>query len=77
MACELSGACACSIHRSEFGLLSELGSQNCLYCSSPLERCCQFSALNSGCRGSTALVITGADSETSGLSACQLESPEI
>eukprot|EP00959_Pyramimonas_sp_CCMP1952_P270832 5661894-Pyramimonas_sp.AAC.1 len=50
-----SGASTCRVQSSELGLLSELGQQNYLYCSSYPERCCRFSALNSGCRGAAGL----------------------
>eukprot|EP00959_Pyramimonas_sp_CCMP1952_P202263 4229495-Pyramimonas_sp.AAC.1 len=49
---------------SELGLLLQLGPQNYSYCSSYLERCSQFSVLNSGSRAE--LVITETNSETSG-----------
>ncbi len=72
-----SGASACGSQSSELGLLPELGPRTCSYCSSHLERCCRFSALNSGCRGAAGLVITGIDSETSDASACRIQRPEL
>eukprot|EP00959_Pyramimonas_sp_CCMP1952_P425253 8907610-Pyramimonas_sp.AAC.1 len=54
-------------------LLLELAPQNYSYCSSHPERCCPFSALNSGSRGAAGLVITEIDSETSDASFCRIE----
>eukprot|EP00959_Pyramimonas_sp_CCMP1952_P256821 5365640-Pyramimonas_sp.AAC.1 len=53
--------------------LRELGPRQYSYCSSHLERCSRFTALNSGCRGgTTGLVSTGNDLETSGASASRI-----
>eukprot|EP00959_Pyramimonas_sp_CCMP1952_P427956 8962481-Pyramimonas_sp.AAC.1 len=43
----------------------------------PAPSFCQFSALNSGCRGATELVLTGIDSETSVASAYRIQSSEL
>eukprot|EP00959_Pyramimonas_sp_CCMP1952_P270616 5657215-Pyramimonas_sp.AAC.1 len=59
-----SGASAFGIQSSELCPLPELGPPNCSYCSSYVERCCRFPALNSGCRGAARLVITGRDHQT-------------
>ncbi len=74
---ETSGASVCRIQSSALGLLPELGPRNYSYCSRHLQRCCRFSALNSGCKGAAGLVITGIDSETSGASACCIQMSEL
>eukprot|EP00959_Pyramimonas_sp_CCMP1952_P325291 6808794-Pyramimonas_sp.AAC.1 len=63
--------------QSERGLLRDLESRNYSYCSSHLRRCCRSSVLNSGCGEATGLVIRETDSETSGASACRIQSSEL
>eukprot|EP00959_Pyramimonas_sp_CCMP1952_P104315 2180177-Pyramimonas_sp.AAC.1 len=52
----------CRIQSSELGLLLELGPRIYSYSPSHPERCCRFSAQDSGCRGAAGLVITVIDS---------------
>eukprot|EP00959_Pyramimonas_sp_CCMP1952_P338015 7078532-Pyramimonas_sp.AAC.1 len=48
-----------------------------LYCSSHPERCCRFSAFNSGSSEAPGLVITGVDSQKSDASACRIQRSEL
>eukprot|EP00959_Pyramimonas_sp_CCMP1952_P123394 2579666-Pyramimonas_sp.AAC.1 len=52
-------------------------SSKLLYYSSHPERCCRFSALNSGCTGAARLVIAGVDSQTLDASVCRIERSEL